>query len=76
MRAFVTYAAARAEAQRLADRMQMDVGVEAPLEHLRPGVSRLPAHLRTWNIFLLPSPAKRQGHELRCEGVRPEWRSR
>jgi hypothetical protein len=75
VKAFATYEEARAEAQRLADELGMDVGVEAPSEFCRPGVTRLPEYFRTWNVRLLPGPKFRQGWELRCEVVHPAtWR--
>jgi hypothetical protein len=54
------YKAARAEAQKLANELGYDYGLEAnDLFH-------------TFNVFMLPSAQHRCGHELRCEVVHPE----
>ncbi len=54
------YATARAAAQTRANVTGLDVGLEAN------------DLFETWTSFLLPAPASRNGHELRCEVVRPE----
>ena len=67
---FANIREARAYAWRLARVMRQDVGIEhlpSPLDKARP-----------WRIFLLPAPAHRTGHEVRCEVIRPtdpEWRA-
>ena len=55
-----TYAVAREAAQRKAN----EVGLEVGLEWL--------GTYGGWRSFLLPRPENRQGFELRCEVVRPE----
>lgn len=57
------YKAAREDAQKRADEMNMDVGIEA--NHHFGG---------SYRVFLLPLPQHRQGHELRCEVVTPTVR--
>ena len=54
------YRAARAEAQKKANELRMDVGLEA--NHL----------FQSYTSYLLPSEANRSGHELRCEVIKPE----
>lgn len=54
----MTYAEARAEAQRLANEFGYDYGVEA--------------HVFGFHHFMLPQARHRFGHELRCEIVHPE----
>jgi hypothetical protein len=54
-----SYRVAKAEAQRRADESKIDVGLEAnDLFH-------------TWSHFFLPAAQYRNGHEQRCEVVRP-----
>jgi hypothetical protein len=53
------YMAARSDAQKRADLMGMDVGLEC---------NEL---FRQWRSFLLPCKANRTGHEIRCEVVHP-----
>lgn len=54
------YLVARAEAQARANESGQEIGLEAN------------DLFRTFNSFALPLPQNRQGHELRCEVVRPE----
>jgi len=54
------YQAAREEAQKKANSLGMDVGLEA--NHL----------FKEFSSFLLPAKQYRAGHELRCEVVHPE----
>ncbi len=58
----MTYEEARKEAQDKANAHRMDYGVEELGGPLAKG----------FRCFMLPRPEKRQGHELRCEVVRPE----
>jgi hypothetical protein len=58
------YREARAEAQRKANEMGMDVGIEAN------------DLFKEWHVFLLPRAENRSGHELRAEVVHPEDLSR
>ena len=55
------YLEARAEAQAKANRLNMDVGLE-----------KVAFPFGGYTHFLLPSPERRYGHELRCEVVEPE----
>jgi hypothetical protein len=55
-----TYAAARADAQKRANALGFDHGLEWN------------AVFGTWNIFMLPARQNRSGHELRAEVVMPE----
>lgn len=54
-----SYRTARAEAQRKANELGFDHGLEAN------------DLFRTWHVFLLPEPKNRCGYELRCEVVIP-----
>lgn len=53
------YVAARAEAQREADKFGYDYGIEAN------------DLFKSFHVFMLPSAQHRSGHELRCEVVHP-----
>lgn len=53
------YLAAREEAQRKANELGYDYGLEAN------------DLFKSFHVFMLPSAANRAGHELRCEVVHP-----
>lgn len=55
-----SYQAARAEAQRRANEIGMDYGIEAN------------DVFKSWHVFMLPGAQYRRGFELRCEVVMPE----
>ena len=54
------YVTARADAQRRANELGFDHGIEA---------NELFKH---WHVFMLPMRGNRHGHELMCEVVSPE----